>query len=80
MEDIETRDDGLVSIAATVYVERDSQKGIVIGKRGELLRTVGTEARQDLERLFGARIYLDLRVKVEKDWQRREQLLDRLGF
>lgn len=80
VEDIETRDDGLVSIAATAYVERDSQKGIVIGKRGELLRTVGTEARQDLERLFAARVYLDLRVKVEKDWQRRDQLLDRLGF
>jgi GTP-binding protein Era len=80
VDDIETRADGLVHVAATVYVERASQKGIVIGKRGELLRTVGSEAREELETLFGARVYLDLRVKVEKDWQRRDQLLDRLGF
>ncbi len=80
VEDLDTRDDGLVNVAATVYVERNSQKGIVIGKGGSLLRTVGTEARTELETLFGARVYLDLRVKVEKDWQRREQLLDRLGF
>jgi GTP-binding protein Era len=80
VDDIETRDDGLVSVLASIYVERDSQKGMVIGKRGELLRTVGTEARAELERLFGARVFLDLRVKVEKDWQRRDQMLDRLGF
>jgi GTP-binding protein Era len=80
VDDIETRNDGLVHVAATAYVERSSQKGIVIGKRGELLRAVGSEARAELESLFGARVYLDLRVKVEKDWQRREQLLDRLGF
>ena len=67
-------------MAASIYVERDSQKGMVIGKGGELLRTVGTEARAELERLFGARVFLDLRVKVEKDWQRRDQMLDRLGF
>ncbi len=80
VDDIDTRDDGLVHVVATVYVERNSQKGIVIGKGGELLRTVGSEARAELETLFGAKVYLDIRVKVEKDWQRREQLLDRLGF
>ena len=80
VNDIETRPDGLVHGAANVYVERDSQKGIVIGKGGDLLRTVGSEARAELEILFGAKVFLELKVKVEKDWQRRDQLLDRLGF
>ncbi len=78
--DIETRDNGVVHIEGTVYVERPSQKGIVIGKGGTLLRDVGAAARRDLEALFGAPVFLDLRVKVERDWQRRDQLLDRLGF
>lgn len=78
--DMETRDNGTVYIPATIYVERPSQKGIVIGKGGSLLKTVGEEARADLERFFAAAVYLDLRVRIERDWQRREQLLDRLGF
>ena len=78
--DIETREDGVVVVPATVYVERESQKGMVIGKGGELAKVVGTEARVDLERLFGAKVFLDLRVKVEKDWQRVDHALDRLGF
>lgn len=78
--DIETRDDGVVVVPATVYVERESQKGIVIGKGGELTKAVGSEARPELERLFGAKVFLDLRVKVEKDWQRLDHALDRLGF
>ncbi|GMQ85015.1 MAG: GTPase Era [Acidimicrobiia bacterium] len=78
--DIETRDDGVVVVPAIVYVERESQKGIVIGKGGELAKAVGSEARPELERLFGARVFLDLRVKVEKDWQRFDHALDRLGF
>ncbi len=79
-EDIDTRDDGLVHIEARVFVERDSQKGIVIGKGGSVLAAVGAEARAELEALFGARVYLDLRVKVEKDWQRRPELIERLGL
>ena len=78
--DIETRDSGAVFVPATIYVERDSQKGMVIGKQGRLIAVVSREARTDLETLFGASVYLDLRVKVEKDWQRREATLDRLGF
>ncbi len=78
--DMETRDNGTVYVPATIYVERPSQKGIVIGKGGALLKQVGEEARADLERFFAAPVYLDLRVRVERDWQRREQLLDRLGF
>jgi len=78
--DIEVRKNGVVFVPATIYVERDSQKGIVIGKGGDLLRRAGAEARVDLEKLFGAPVFVELRVKVEKDWQRREQTLDRLGF
>ena len=80
VEDIEERADGLLDIAADVIVERDSQKGIVIGKQGSLLKMAGSEARTELETLLGTRVNLMLRVTVEKDWQRTPQLLDRLGF
>ena len=79
-EDYETREDGLLEIRATIFVERDSQKGIVIGKGGANIKVVGTEAREEIETLFGTRVFLDLRVKVEKDWQRRAHALERLGF
>jgi GTP-binding protein Era len=78
--DLEEREDGLLEIGANIYVERDSQKGIVIGKAGSTLKAVGTEAREEIETLFGRHVFLDLRVKVEKDWQRRPQSLHRLGF
>lgn len=80
VEDMEQREDGLIDIHAEAVVERNSQKGIVIGKGGSLIRDAGTEARVELEALLGARVHLDLRVVVEKDWQRRPQMLDRLGF
>ena len=79
-EDYEERDDGLLEIHSTIYVERDSQKGIVIGKGGANVKAAGTEAREEIELLFGRRVFLDLRVKVEKDWQRRAHALERLGF
>ena len=75
-----TSEDGRVVVEADVVVERDSQMGIVIGKGGEMLKTAGTEARKELETIMGAAVTLDLRVVVERDWQRRPQLLDRLGF
>ncbi len=78
--DIEERDNGVLYIPASVYIERPSQKGMVIGKGGELIKTVGAEARSELERLFGVPVFLDLRVKVEKDWQRKDETLDRMGF
>ncbi|MEN8041005.1 MAG: GTPase Era [Actinomycetota bacterium] len=80
INDLETQDNGVLHIDATAYVERESQKGMAIGKGGSLVRAVGTEARADLEKLFGTKVYLDLNVKVEKDWQRQDDLLDRLGF
>ncbi|HEY6627436.1 MAG TPA: KH domain-containing protein, partial [Acidimicrobiia bacterium] len=80
VEDLEQRPDGLIDISARVIVERKSQKGIVIGHGGSLLKLAGTEARQDLEVLLGDRVNLMLHVAVEKDWQRSPQLLDRFGF
>jgi GTP-binding protein Era len=79
-DEVEVRANGTTYISARIIVERESQKPIVIGAKGELLRTVGQEAREDLEKLLATPVYLDLRVKVEKDWQDRPQLLDRLGF
>jgi GTP-binding protein Era len=80
IEDIETRGDGVVDIAADVIVERPSQKGIVIGKGGSLLKEAGTEARVEIESLLSTKVNLMLHVEVERDWQRSPQLLDRLGF
>lgn len=80
VDEIEERDDGLVTIAADVIVERKSQKGIVIGKGGAMLQLAGSEARQELEALLGTKVNLQLQVKIEKDWQRRPVVLDRLGF
>lgn len=80
VDEIEVRDTGVVYVAASAYVERNSQKGILIGKGGSLLKKAGGEARADLEKLFGSQVFLDLRVKVEADWQRRETTLDRMGF
>ena len=71
---------GLVRIEAAVMVERDSQKGIVIGRGGATLKTVGTAAREELELLLGQKVFLSLRVKVLREWQRDPAALDRLGF
>ena len=70
----------LVDVRANLYVERDSQKGIVIGKGGARLREVGTAARTQIEKLLGTKVYLDLRVKIAKNWQRDPKQLGRLGF
>ena len=74
------QDKPLLDISATLYVERSSQKGIVIGHRGARLRAVGTAARQQIEALLGIPVYLDLRVKIAKDWQRDPKQLRKLGF
>lgn len=71
---------GLVRIFATLYVERESQKAIVIGKRGAMLKTIGTDARKALERLLGTHVYLDLRVKVEPRWTETEAGLRKVGL
>jgi len=78
--DAERADDDIVRIRARVLVERESQKGIVIGNRGAVLKEAGTRAREELEALLGTRVYLETRVAVERDWQRRAHSLDRLGY
>jgi GTP-binding protein Era len=67
-------------VTASIYVERDSQKGIVIGRGGRMLREIGTRARPEAEELLGSRVFLDLRVKVEPNWPRREGLAERFGY
>jgi GTPase len=75
----EGRDD-LIDVHAVMYVERPSQKAIVLGAKGARLKEVGTTARQQIEALLGSRVYLDLRIKIAKDWQRDPRQLRRLGF
>jgi GTP-binding protein Era len=71
---------GLYSIAALIFVERESQKGILIGRQGEHIKQIGTRARLDLTQLLGARVYLDLRVKVRKHWRRDAGQIRRFGY
>jgi GTP-binding protein Era len=85
VEEMGLRDDRppdkpLLEIYASLIVERDSQKGIVIGHRGTRLREIGAAARNQIEALLGTPVYLDLRVKVLKEWQRDAKHLNRLGF
>ncbi|NEM89849.1 GTPase Era [Galbitalea soli] len=77
---VEREDSELMDIYANLFVERDSQKGIIIGHGGERLAEVGARARKQIEALLGRRVYLSLRVKVAKDWQRDPKQLGRLGF
>ena len=79
IEEIE-REGALTRVSATVIVERDSQKGILIGRGGDTLKAIGTRARGQMEPLLSTRVFLDLRVKVLKDWQRDPKALNRLGF
>ena len=80
IEEMTTRAKGDVYIRAVIYVERESQKGIVIGARGALLRTIGQRARADVETLLGSKVYLDLWVKTRKDWRNRANALREFGF
>jgi GTP-binding protein Era len=80
VEEFKERESGAVYVAANVFVERDSQKGIIIGRKGRMLHQVGSAARQEIERMTGGRVYLDLWVKVRKGWRRDERELRRLGL
>lgn len=79
-ESIEYADDGHASIEATILVERSGQKGIVLGKGGQMIKRVGIEARRDIERLLGCRVFLDLTVRVAPAWRRDEREIRRLGY
>lgn len=72
--------EGAIHIMAVIYVERDSQKGIIIGKGGEKIKKVGIAARQDIEKFFGKKVFLELFVKVEKDWRNRDKKLREFGY
>jgi len=74
------RSDDMTYISALIYVERDSQKGIVIGKGGELVKKISTQAREELADMLGTKVFLDLRVKVLKNWRSDEKLMQRLGY
>ncbi|WP_196593259.1 GTPase Era [Pectinatus sottacetonis] len=80
VDEMATRKNNDVYIRATIYVERESQKKIVIGTKGALLKQIGAAARTEIEKLLGSKIYLDLWVKVKKDWRDRERLLKEFGF
>jgi GTP-binding protein Era len=80
VSEVERRDDGLVTVRAELWAESDSQKAILIGSGGGKVKEFGTAARRELERELGARVHLDLQVKVRKRWRRDEGLLDRLGI
>lgn len=80
VEEYKEREAGGVSIAATIYVEKESQKGILIGAGGQMLRRIGTAAREEIERMVGGKVYLDLWVKVNKNWRRDLQRVRRMGY
>ena len=78
--DISARDDGLIMVRAEVWAETESQKGILIGKKGVKIGEIGTAARRSLEAELGGKVHLDLQVRVRRRWRRDESLLDRLGI
>jgi GTPase len=80
VDSVEPREDGLVEIGAQVWVETESQKGILVGKGGRMVREIGTAARKELERDLGTRVFLRLQVRVRRRWRRDETLLDRIGI
>mgnify|MGYP002627668934 FL=1 len=80
VEQMREREDGLMNIAATIYCEKNSHKGIIIGKQGAMLRKIGSEARVDIEKLMGTKIMLRLWVKVREDWRNRMDDLRTLGY
>jgi len=80
VDEFKERGDNLTYIAATIYVERDSQKGILIGRGGQMLKRIGELARPELEEILGTKVYLELWVKVLKNWRKDEKALRRLGF
>jgi GTP-binding protein Era len=80
IDELEEREDGLLVIRARVWAETESQKGILVGAGGRMVRAVGTAARREIERALGRRVHLDVTVRVRKGWRRDEGLLDRLGI
>lgn len=80
IDEFKERENGMLYIGATIFVERDSQKGIVIGEGGKMLKAIGSAARKEIEAMGGRPVFLELRVKVLKDWRNNENALQRLGY
>ena len=80
VEEVEARREGLARVRALIWVESQSQKGILIGAQGRMIKAIGTAARRELERVLGCQVHLDLSVRVRRDWRADEGLLDRLGI
>lgn len=80
IDDFKVRDNDDIYIRATIFVERDSQKGIVIGAKGSLLKKIGEQARKDIEALLGNKVFLDLWVKVKPDWRNKDKALRQFGY
>lgn len=77
---MEVADDGLIEISANVIVERKSQKGIIIGKQGSMLKRIGSQARKEIKKRLGSPVYLELWVRVEKDWRNNPHKLQEYGY
>ena len=80
VEEVERLREGLTRVRALIWVESESQKGIVVGARGRMIKAIGVAARRELERELGVQVHLDLSVRVRRDWRGDEGLLDRLGI
>jgi GTP-binding protein Era len=80
VDEIEEREDGLLVIHARIWAESESQKGILVGSGGRMVKAVGSAARREIEAMLGRRVHLELQVRVRRGWRRDEALLDRLGI
>ncbi len=80
IEEMKERENGLFYIRANIYIEKKSHKGIIIGKNGKRLKEIGLRARKDVEKLLQTKVYLDLWVKILKDWREKEELVNRMGY
>ena len=80
IDEFTERENGMLYIAATIFVERNSQKGILIGEGGSMMKAIGSAARKEIEDMGGRPLFLELRVKVLKDWRNNEEALRRLGY
>jgi len=80
IEEIKQRHQDMIYVRAVIYTEKESQKGIIVGKQGQMLKKTGALAREDIENLLGSKVYLDLWVKVKKDWRNRDNVLRDLGY
>ena len=80
IEKMHKRDNETYEIMAAIYCERQNHKAIIIGKKGEKLKDIGSRARQDIERFLGSKVYLELWVKVKEDWRNKEAFMNTIGF